>query len=114
MVTTTSSVWGVLPDIIGTGAAEQQQIMTIICEAKGAAFDGTDCVGELNDSSVVVRVESAGCRQEGHLAHVSTNRMLSLVLILLRATVKQLRAETENAFHNRAHRNIIVQHAMFA
>lgn len=54
MVTTTMHKWGVIPDIIGDGAAEQQKIMTTICETKGATFDGTDCVGNLDDTPVYV------------------------------------------------------------
>lgn len=54
MVTTTMKKWSASPDIIGDGVSEQLEIMTAICEAKGAAFDGTDCVGELNASNVTV------------------------------------------------------------
>lgn len=54
MVSAAARVWDRIPDIIGTGAAEQQLIMTAICETKGAIYDGTDCVGELNDSTVWV------------------------------------------------------------
>lgn len=43
-----------MPDIIGDGVSEQFEIMTAICETKGAAFDGTDCVGDLDDSTVHV------------------------------------------------------------
>lgn len=46
--------WNVIPDIIGDGASEQEEIMTAICETKGATFDGADCVGELDDSIVYV------------------------------------------------------------
>lgn len=59
MVTTTMHEWGVLPDIIGDGAAEQEEIMTAICETKGATFDGTDCVGDLDDTPVYVGLASA-------------------------------------------------------
>ena len=54
MVTTTMTEWGMIPDIIGDGVSEQEEIMTAICETKGATFDGTDCVGELDDSTVFV------------------------------------------------------------
>lgn len=54
MVTTTMAQWGTIPDIIGYGVAEQQTIMTVICETKGATFDGTDCDGALDESSVYV------------------------------------------------------------
>lgn len=49
--------WGVITDIIGDGVSEQEEIMTAICETKGATFDGTDCVGELDDSTVHVRTK---------------------------------------------------------
>eukprot|EP00904_Undaria_pinnatifida_P008263 jgi/Undpi1/4567/HiC_scaffold_18.g07921.m1 len=53
MATTTMTEWpGVVPDITGDGVSEQQEIMTAICETKGGTFDGTDCVGELDDSIV--------------------------------------------------------------
>lgn len=51
---TTQFEWNVIPDIIGDGVSEQQEIMTAICENKGSTFDGTDCVGELDDSLVTV------------------------------------------------------------
>lgn len=59
MVTTTMNTWRVLPDIIGDGEAEQEEIMTTICETKGATFDGTDCVGDLDDTSVYVSLAGA-------------------------------------------------------
>ena len=54
MVSTAMTAWNVVPDIIGDGVSDQMEIMTAICETKGATFDGTDCVGELNDSVVNV------------------------------------------------------------
>ena len=54
IVSTTLLEWRVIPDIIGDGVSEQVEIMTAICETKGATFDGTDCVGELDDSTVHV------------------------------------------------------------
>ena len=55
MAATTIFDWGIIPDIIGDGVSEQQEIMTAICENKGSTFDGMDCVGELDDSLVSVR-----------------------------------------------------------
>ncbi len=46
--------WNLIPDVIGDGVSDQQEIMAAICEAKGAAFDGIDCVGDLNDATVYV------------------------------------------------------------
>lgn len=57
MVTTSMIKWGIIPDIIGDGVSEQEEIMTVICETKGAQFDGTDCVGELDDSTVHVSTQ---------------------------------------------------------
>lgn len=54
MVTTTMTAWGVIPHIIGDGVSEQDEIMTAICETKGSTYDGTDCAGELDDSTVYV------------------------------------------------------------
>lgn len=54
MLSTNIEDWAVLPDIIADGVSDQEEIMTAICETKGAAFDGTDCVGELDDSPVFV------------------------------------------------------------
>ena len=54
MAATTIFDWGIIPDIIGDGVSEQQEIMTAICENKGSTFDGIDCVGELDDSLVSV------------------------------------------------------------
>ena len=47
--------WGRIPDIIAKASADQELIMAAICETKGAAYDGTDCVGELDDTPVTVR-----------------------------------------------------------
>lgn len=55
MASTAISTWFSVPDIIADGTSDQQDVMTAICETKGAAFDGTDCVGELNDATVEVR-----------------------------------------------------------
>lgn len=54
MLSTNIEDWAVLPDIIADGVSDQEEIMTAICETKGAAYDGTDCVGELDDSPVFV------------------------------------------------------------
>ena len=54
MVTTTMTEWNRVPDIIGDGVSEQEEIMTAICETKGTTYDGVDCVGELNDATVYV------------------------------------------------------------
>lgn len=54
MVSTNIKDWNVIPDIIVDGVSDQEDIMTAICETKGATFDGTDCVGELDDSTVFV------------------------------------------------------------
>ncbi|CAM9212730.1 unnamed protein product, partial [Laminaria digitata] len=56
MVTTTMPEWGLIADIIGDGVSEQEEIMTAICETKGATFDGTDCVGELDDTIVHIKL----------------------------------------------------------
>eukprot|EP00904_Undaria_pinnatifida_P008260 jgi/Undpi1/4564/HiC_scaffold_18.g07918.m1 len=57
MVTTTMTGWNILPDIIGDGVSDQKDIMTAICETKGATYDGVDCVGELNDASVHIGLQ---------------------------------------------------------
>lgn len=54
MVSTNTEHWDVIPDIIADGVSDQEDVMTAICETKGATFDGTDCVGELDDSTVFV------------------------------------------------------------
>lgn len=56
MATVTQRYWFGIPDIIGDGVSEQEEIMTAICEAKGATFNGVDCVGELNNSTLLVRL----------------------------------------------------------
>lgn len=55
MASTAISHWDSVPDIIADGMSDQEDIMTAICEAKGSTLDGTDCVGELNDSTVEVK-----------------------------------------------------------
>ena len=54
MVSTNIKDWNVIPDIIADGVSDQEDVMTAICETKGGTFDGTDCVGELDDSTVFV------------------------------------------------------------
>lgn len=46
--------WGGVPDIYGDGYSDQEEIMTAICTAKGASYDGMDCVGELNNATAIV------------------------------------------------------------
>lgn len=53
-------MWYSFPDIICDGKSDQKEIMTAICEAKGAAFDGVDCVGDLNDATYTVSTEATG------------------------------------------------------
>lgn len=55
MASTAIRSWSSVPDIIADGTSDQEDVMTAICETKGATFDGTDCVGELNDATVEVR-----------------------------------------------------------
>eukprot|EP00904_Undaria_pinnatifida_P008259 jgi/Undpi1/4563/HiC_scaffold_18.g07917.m1 len=57
MVTTAMPEWARIPDIIGDGVSDQEDIMTAICETKGATFDGTDCVGELDDTIVYITLK---------------------------------------------------------
>ena len=46
--------WGRIPDLIAEASADQEVIMTAICETKGARFVGTDCVGALDETAVTV------------------------------------------------------------
>lgn len=50
--------WSFFPDIICDGQSDQEEIMTAICEAKGATYDGVDCVGDLNDATFTVSTEA--------------------------------------------------------
>ncbi|CAN0272345.1 unnamed protein product [Ascophyllum nodosum] len=52
--------WGRIPDLIAEASADQEVIMTAICETKGAAFDGIDCVGELDETAVTVMPSGSG------------------------------------------------------
>ena len=52
--------WGRIPDLIAEASADQEVIMTAICETKGAAFDGIDCVGELDETAVTVSLTFLG------------------------------------------------------
>lgn len=47
--------WGFIPDLATDGRSDQEDIMTAICDAKGATYDGLDCVGDLNNSTFTVR-----------------------------------------------------------
>lgn len=50
--------WGANLDIICDGQSDQEDIMTAICDAKGATYDGIDCVGDLNDSTLTVSTDT--------------------------------------------------------
>lgn len=45
MVTTTIEEWGVVPDYIGDGSGDQEEIMMAICDSIGEGYDGMDCDG---------------------------------------------------------------------
>ena len=45
MVSTTIEEWDVVPDYIGDGSGDQEEIMQAICDGIGEGFDGTDCDG---------------------------------------------------------------------
>ncbi|CAN0345437.1 unnamed protein product, partial [Ascophyllum nodosum] len=49
-----ASGWGRIPDLFVEASADQEVIMTAICETKGTAFDGTDCVGDLDETAVTI------------------------------------------------------------
>ena len=49
-----ASGWGRIPDLFVEASADQEVIMTAICETKGATFDDTDCVGDLDETAVTV------------------------------------------------------------
>lgn len=51
------ATWDVIPDVYCDGVSDQEEVMTIICNGKGATYDGVDCVGELDDSPVTVSDE---------------------------------------------------------
>lgn len=42
---TTIEEWFVVPDYIGDGSGDQEEIMQAICHGIGEGFDGTDCNG---------------------------------------------------------------------
>ena len=37
--------WDLIPDYIGDGSGDQEEIMQAICDGIGEGFDGTDCDG---------------------------------------------------------------------
>eukprot|EP00904_Undaria_pinnatifida_P002876 jgi/Undpi1/1258/HiC_scaffold_109.g14172.m1 len=45
VVSTTLEGWYVIPDYIGDGSGDQEEIMEAICDGIGESFDGTDCDG---------------------------------------------------------------------
>lgn len=46
MVSAGNDFWNVIPDFIGDGIGDQEEIMTAICEGIGQEVDGTDCDGD--------------------------------------------------------------------
>lgn len=57
VVSTAIMTWDVVPDVYCDAVSDQEEVMAIICNAKGAMYDGVDCVGELDDSPVTVSDE---------------------------------------------------------
>ena len=45
VVSTTIEAWYAIPDYIGDGIGDQEEIMQAICDGIGEGFDGTDCDG---------------------------------------------------------------------
>ena len=45
MVSTTIEEWNLVPDYIGDGSGDQEEIMQAVCDGIGESFDGTDCDG---------------------------------------------------------------------
>lgn len=44
-MSTTIEEWDVVPDYIGDGSGDQEEIMQAICDGIGEGFDGADCDG---------------------------------------------------------------------
>ena len=55
-MSTTSELWGVVPDYIGDGSGDQKEIMEAICRGIGESFDGTDCDGVATGNEEVNRL----------------------------------------------------------
>lgn len=45
MASTTISAWFAIPNYIGDGNGDQEEIMKAICDGIGEGYDGTDCDG---------------------------------------------------------------------
>lgn len=45
--------WGVIPDLIGDGTSDQEEIMTAICKGAGEGFGGVTCDGVVSGTPQV-------------------------------------------------------------
>ena len=45
--------WDLIPDYIGDGSGDQEEIMQAICDGIGEGFDGTDCDGVATGLSLI-------------------------------------------------------------
>lgn len=45
--------WGVIPDYIGDGTSDQEELMTAICAGAGEGFGGVTCDGVVSGTSQV-------------------------------------------------------------
>lgn len=50
VVSAANDFWNVIPDFIGDGIGDQEEIMTAICDGIGQVVDGTDCDGDAADT----------------------------------------------------------------
>lgn len=45
--------WSVIPDLIGDGTSDQEEIMTAICKGAGEGFGGVTCDGVVSGTPQV-------------------------------------------------------------
>lgn len=88
-----------VPDYIGDGSGDQEEIQTAICDAAGLEFDGFDCEG---DVSAAAEVSYPVARPSSPNAFVDAEGSSGEVKSSLRALTHRTKSDTH--FRCRLHR----------
>lgn len=80
VVSATNEHWDVIPDYIGDGQGDQEEIMKAICDGIGEGYDGVDCDG------VVTGTPQVRCRTV-HFVLVFADAVDAAVLLIVLSVV---------------------------
>lgn len=88
VVSTTIEEWNVVPDYIGNGSGDQQEIMTAICDSIKEGFDGWDCDGVATGSPEVTNASYSDTR-ECMLLHYMVSRVFDILVCICRENLRR-------------------------